>query len=101
MTVFSFEKAFAAIESENFTGEEHDIPILPYEDVMEREVDQPGALGPLHTQFDDHSMKLLAEEKKYFIPTEKSLKEKKDLNEKIAASKEATALIDELGEDIY
>ena len=53
MTVFSFEKAFEAIENENFTGEEHGIPILPYEDVMEREVDPPGALGPLHTQFDD------------------------------------------------
>src|SRR5699024_693923 len=53
MTVFSFEKAFEAIESENFTGEEHGIPILPYEEVMEREVDPPGALGPLHTQFDD------------------------------------------------
>src|SRR5690625_676754 len=53
MTVFSFEKAFEAIENENFTGEEHGIPILPYEEVMEREVDPPGALGPLHTQFDD------------------------------------------------
>src|SRR5690625_3519633 len=38
MTVFSFEKAFEAIENENFTGEEHGIPILPYEEVMEREV---------------------------------------------------------------
>lgn len=53
MTVFSFEKAFDAIEKENFTGEEHGIQILPYEEVMEREVDPPGALGPLHTQFDD------------------------------------------------
>lgn len=53
MTVFSFEKAFEAIENENFTGEEHGIPILPYDEVMEREVDPPGALGPLHTQFDD------------------------------------------------
>jgi len=53
MTVFSFESAFEAIENENFAGEEHGIPILPYEDVMEREVDPPGALGPLHTQFDD------------------------------------------------
>jgi len=53
MTVFSFEKAFEAIENENFTDEEHGIPILPYDEVMEREVDPPGALGPLHTQFDD------------------------------------------------
>ena len=28
MTVFSFEKAFEAIENENFTGEEHGIQIL-------------------------------------------------------------------------
>ena len=53
MTVFSFEKAFAAIENENFSDEKFGIPILPYEEVMEREVDPPGALGPLHTQFDD------------------------------------------------
>ncbi len=53
MTVFSFEAAFDAIENENFADEKFDIPILPYEDVMEREVDPPGALGPLHTQFDD------------------------------------------------
>src|SRR5690625_5814306 len=53
MTVFSFEKAFEAIENEAFIDEEHGIPILPYDEVMEREVDPPGALGPLHTQFDD------------------------------------------------
>src|SRR5690625_7399054 len=53
MTVFSFEKAFEAIENENFTGEEHGIPILPYEDVKEREVDKPGALGPRHTKIDE------------------------------------------------
>ncbi|MFG6115876.1 Sec-dependent nitrous-oxide reductase [Halobacillus sp. MO56] len=53
MTVFSFEKAFEAIESKDFKGEEFDIPVLPYEKVMEREVDPEGALGPLHTQFDD------------------------------------------------
>src|SRR5690625_402362 len=53
MTVFSFEKAFDVIESGNFTDEQFGIPVLPYEEVMEREVDPPGALGPLHTQFDD------------------------------------------------
>lgn len=53
MTVFSFEKAFDAIEKGDFDDEKFGIPILPYEDVMEREVDPPGALGPLHTQFDD------------------------------------------------
>jgi len=53
MTVFSFEKAFEAIENQDFSGERNDIPILTYESVMEREVDPPGALGPLHTQFDD------------------------------------------------
>lgn len=53
MTVFSFEKAFEAMEKENFEDETFGIPVLNYEDVMEREVDPPGALGPLHTQFDD------------------------------------------------
>lgn len=53
MTVFSFEKAFEVIENGNFVDEKFGIPILPYEEVMEKEVDPPGALGPLHTQFDD------------------------------------------------
>src|SRR5690606_10435987 len=53
MTVFSFEKAFEVIENEKFVDEKFGIPILPYEEVMEKEVDPPGALGPLHTQFDD------------------------------------------------
>lgn len=53
MTVFSFEKAFEAMESDDLEENEHGIPMLPYESVMEREVDPPGALGPLHTQFDD------------------------------------------------
>ena len=56
MTVFSFEKAFAAIEKEEFAGERNGIPILNYESVMEREVDPENALGPLHTQFDDAGM---------------------------------------------
>ncbi|MDQ0215627.1 nitrous-oxide reductase [Oikeobacillus pervagus] len=53
MTVFSFEKAFEAIEKEDYSDEKFGIPVLPYKKVMEREVDPPGALGPLHTQFDD------------------------------------------------
>lgn len=54
MTVFSFEKAEKAIEDKNFEKEEsYNIPVLKYEDVMVKEVDPPGALGPLHTQFDD------------------------------------------------
>ncbi|MDL2343041.1 Sec-dependent nitrous-oxide reductase [Deinococcus sp. MIMF12] len=53
MTVFSFQKAFNAIEQGKFAGEEFGIPVIAYEDVLEREVDPPGALGPLHTQFDD------------------------------------------------
>lgn len=53
MTVFSFEKAFDLIEKGEFEGEKYGIPVLPYDKVVEREVDPPGALGPLHTQFDD------------------------------------------------
>lgn len=56
MTVFSFEKAFEAIENEDFDGERNGIPILNYESVMEREVNPENALGPLHTQFDDEGM---------------------------------------------
>lgn len=52
MTVFSFEKAFDEMKKEA-KKEEFGIPVLKYENVMEREVDPPGALGPLHTQFDD------------------------------------------------
>ncbi len=52
MTVFSFQKAFDAIAKKDFVANEFGIPVLKYESVMEREVDPPGALGPLHTQFD-------------------------------------------------
>ncbi|WP_134699343.1 Sec-dependent nitrous-oxide reductase [Ammoniphilus sp. YIM 78166] len=56
MTVFSFEKAFAAIGNKDFSGERNGIPVLNYESVMEREVNPENALGPLHTQFDDKGM---------------------------------------------
>lgn len=52
MTVFSFEKVFDEMKKEA-KKEEFGIPVLKYENVMEREVDPPGALGPLHTQYDD------------------------------------------------
>jgi nitrous-oxide reductase len=50
-TVFSFDKMLAAIQNEDFSGNEDGLPVLTYESVMEREV-QIG-LGPLHTQYDD------------------------------------------------
>ena len=53
MTVFSFQKAFDAIKNKKFSGEAGGIPVLDYKSVMEREVNPPNALGPLHTQFDD------------------------------------------------
>ncbi|GGJ58383.1 nitrous-oxide reductase [Anoxybacillus voinovskiensis] len=56
LTVFSFEKAFKAIENKDFAGERNGIPILKYESVVEREVNPENALGPLHTQFDDKGM---------------------------------------------
>ena len=56
MTVYSFEKAFEAIENEDFAGEKYGMPVLNYESVMEREVNPENALGPLHTQFDDEGM---------------------------------------------
>lgn len=56
MTVYSFEKAFEAIENKDFAGEKYGMPVLNYDSVMEREVNPENALGPLHTQFDDQGM---------------------------------------------
>lgn len=50
--VFSFAKMIKAIDSKNFEGDSHGIPVLKYDAVLEGEVKKPG-LGPLHTEFDD------------------------------------------------
>ncbi|MEZ4858385.1 MAG: Sec-dependent nitrous-oxide reductase [Flavobacteriaceae bacterium] len=51
LTIHSFQKMLAAVESQNFDGESYGIPILKFEDVLAGVVDQAG-LGPLHTEFD-------------------------------------------------
>jgi nitrous-oxide reductase len=51
---FNFDKIQAAIQNEDFTGEEDGIPVLKYESVKEAEV--PVGLGPLHTQFGPNGM---------------------------------------------
>ncbi|WP_102345060.1 Sec-dependent nitrous-oxide reductase [Bacillus sp. Marseille-P3661] len=56
MTVFSFEKAFQAIENGDFAGEKYGMPVINYDSIVEREVNPENALGPLHTQFDDQGM---------------------------------------------
>ncbi len=53
-TVYSFDKMLAAIQNEDYSGDEDGIPVLNYDSVMEREV-QIG-LGPLHTQYDDKGL---------------------------------------------
>lgn len=50
VTIFSFEKMMAAIEKGGHDTDEFGIPILPFEECLEAQVEL--GLGPLHTQFD-------------------------------------------------
>lgn len=52
VTVYSFQKIQDAIAKGNFEKDAYGVPILKFEDVMEKQVEV--GLGPLHTQFDDH-----------------------------------------------
>lgn len=52
LTVHSFTKMLAAIESEAFEKEIEGIPVLKFEEVVGGVVKEPG-LGPLHTEFDN------------------------------------------------
>ncbi len=51
LTVHSFDKMLAAIESGSFEEEIEGIPVLKFENVVAGTV-QSGGLGPLHTEFD-------------------------------------------------
>jgi nitrous-oxide reductase len=51
VTIYSFEKIQAAIEAGGHDTDEFGVPILPFEDCMEAQVEL--GLGPLHTQFDN------------------------------------------------
>ncbi|CAL2082262.1 Nitrous oxide reductase [Tenacibaculum dicentrarchi] len=51
LTVHSFSKMLAAIESKSFDGDAYGIPILNYEAILAGSV-KSGGLGPLHTEFD-------------------------------------------------
>ncbi|MDN5205035.1 Sec-dependent nitrous-oxide reductase [Fulvivirgaceae bacterium BMA10] len=51
LTIHSFDKMMAAIESQSFDDEIDGIPVLKFEDVLAGTV-QSGGLGPLHTEFD-------------------------------------------------
>jgi len=51
VTIFSFEKMMAAVEKGGHDTDEFGIPILPFEDCLEAQVEL--GLGPLHTQFDN------------------------------------------------
>ena len=53
LTVHSFTKMLAAIESESFETTVEGIPVLKYEDVVAGVVSS-GGLGPLHTEFDNN-----------------------------------------------
>jgi nitrous-oxide reductase len=51
VTVYSFEKIQQAIARGRFDRDEYGIPILPFDQCVETQVEL--GLGPLHTQFDD------------------------------------------------
>jgi len=50
-TVYSWAKVQAAIAAGGHETDDYGVPILPFDDVMEYQVEL--GLGPLHTQFDD------------------------------------------------
>jgi len=52
MSIYSFDKLMAAIDSKNFAGDINGIPILNYEAGLHGILEKPG-LGPLHTEFDE------------------------------------------------
>ena len=52
LTVHSFTKMLDAIENKKFDGDAYGIPILNYDDILAGSV-KSGAIGPLHTEFDD------------------------------------------------
>ncbi len=51
VTIYSFEKIMAAIDAGEWTADPFGVPILPFDDVVEAQVEV--GLGPLHTQFDN------------------------------------------------
>jgi nitrous-oxide reductase len=51
VTIYSFEKMLAAMESDSLETDAFGVPILPFEACMEAQVEL--GLGPLHTQFDN------------------------------------------------
>lgn len=52
MSIYSFDKLMAAIESKDFAGDINGIPVINYESGLHGILKKPG-LGPLHTEFDD------------------------------------------------
>ena len=51
VTIYSFDKIMAAIDSQDWTPDAYGIPVLNFDAVMEAQVEL--GLGPLHTQFDN------------------------------------------------